>query len=184
MLVILHCEGTNVGECLKKLEESAMEKLPHRGKIKGSKIRIGMGAFMSVSVILTIDPAEPYKPGVITAYAVAGSKETALEELQAKLNERIRPDMVLEDFDVEVYTTPVTRRTYAVGVVTYNRPAKGEFEDMKLVDRRKLLAKLLELLNYNPKALNISELARMFGVSRDSIYNDIQQILGERRAKS
>ncbi|MEO2152510.1 MAG: HTH domain-containing protein, partial [Thermococcus sp.] len=41
------------------------------------------------------------------------------------------------------------------------------------------IAMVLEAFNYNPKVLNISELARVFGVSRDSIYYDIEQILKE-----
>ncbi|MCD6525328.1 MAG: HTH domain-containing protein, partial [Thermococcus sp.] len=47
-------------------------------------------------------------------------------------------------------------------------------------DRRKLLAHVLSLFDYNPRVLNISELARIFNVSRDTIYHDIQQILKEK----
>ncbi|MFA4640433.1 helix-turn-helix domain-containing protein [Pyrococcus kukulkanii] len=177
MLVILHSEGANVRESIKNLNNLAQRKFPPRGKVTTSKIKISMGAFLSVSIMAVFDLGEPYKPGIIVDYAVSGNKEKAIEELQEKLNSKIAPDMEIKDFSLETYTTPVTRRTYAVAVILYNRPVKSSFEELKLQNRRKILAKLLELVNFNPKALNISELARMFGVSRDTIYNDIQQIL-------
>ncbi|AFK22290.1 HTH domain-containing protein [Pyrococcus sp. ST04] len=177
MITLLHCEGANVRECIKKLTDLAQRKFPPRGKAINSKIKVTMGAFLTISIMATFDLAEPYKPGIIVEYAVSGNKERAIEELQEKLNAKITPDMEIADLEIETYTTPVTRRTYAVAVVLYNRPIRSGLEEMKLQNRRKVLAKLLELVNFNPKALNISELARMFGVSRDTIYNDIQQIL-------
>ncbi|AAL80629.1 helix-turn-helix domain-containing protein [Pyrococcus furiosus DSM 3638] len=177
MLVLLHSESASVHECLKTISELSKMKLPPQGKITTSKIKISTGAFLSISLALTIDLAHQYRPGIAAEYSVSGSKEKAIEELQEKLNSHITPDIEIVDFQLETYTTPVTRRTYAIGVIVFNKPRKVHSEDYMLQNRRKVLAKVLELLNYNPKALNISELARMFGVSRDTIYNDIQQII-------
>ncbi|CAB50182.1 helix-turn-helix domain-containing protein [Pyrococcus abyssi] len=175
MLVLLHAEGANVRECIRKITEDATTKLPPRGRIVNSRVRIEMGAFFSLSITLVIDVSEPYKPGILVDYVIGG-KENSILELEEKFNSLIPPDAEIVDFSWETYTTPVTRRTYAVGVLTYNTPTQ-ELPELKFRDRRKVIAKVLELLNYNPKALNISELARMFNVSRDTIYNDIQQIL-------
>ncbi|AEC52344.1 hypothetical protein PNA2_1429 [Pyrococcus sp. NA2] len=179
MLVLLHTEGTNVRECITKINKEILRKLPISGRITKVKVKIEMGAFFSLSISLIIDTSEAYRPGILVDYAV-GSKDEALSELQEKLNRKIPVDAEILDFIWETYTTPVTRRTYIVGVLPYNRPLLRKYSDMKIEGRRKILSKVLELLNDNPKALNISELARMFGVSRDTIYNDIQQILKER----
>ncbi|RLG55945.1 MAG: hypothetical protein DRN95_07315, partial [Candidatus Hydrothermarchaeota archaeon] len=57
---------------------------------------------------------------------------------------------------------------------------RKNLEKLSIEERRAILRKALELFDWNPKALNISEIARLFNVSRDSIYNDIEQIMKER----
>jgi len=174
---LLHSEGASVRDCIRTLIRMSKNRLPQQGKITSSKIKISTGAFLSVNLALIVDLAQPYKPGIAVEYSVSGSKDKALEDLQEKLNSYVTPEIEVFDFQIETYTTPVTRRTYAIGVLVYNKPRKANTKDFMLQNRRKILAKVLELLNYNIKALNISELARMFGVSRDTIYNDIQQII-------
>ncbi|MCD6144052.1 HTH domain-containing protein, partial [Thermococcus sp.] len=72
-------------------------------------------------------------------------------------------------------------RKYAVGIAVVNKPKEKEnFQNLSIEERRAILRKALELFGWDPKALNISEIARLFNVSRDSIYNDIEQILKER----
>jgi len=136
---------------------------------------------MNLSLALTIDGSVIMDKGVIVEYSTGKNKEEALRNVQNKLNSYLRHYHQIVDFEFGTYTTPVTRRTYAVGVVVYNVPRRNEeLHLLGLKERREILAKALELFNYNPRALNISELARIFGVSRDSIYYDIEQILKEK----
>ncbi|WP_324736055.1 hypothetical protein VFC49_02570 [Thermococcus sp. SY098] len=186
VLKIFQAESANIEECLNHIKTASKEEfLKTPGKIEKSKISLNFGAFMNVTIALDIDESQPAEKGLITAYASARNKRDALKKLQDALNKQIKSPMEIVDFEIGTYTTPVTRRTYAVGIIVYNIPLhEVELSKLSIKERRKILAKALELFNYNPKVLNISEVARTFGVSRDSIYYDIEQILKERRLRS
>ena len=97
-----------------------------------------------------------------------------------KMQEKIKNAEIV-DFAFGTYTMPLTRRKYAVGIAAVNVPRERKnLEKLSIEERRAILRKALELFDWNPKALNISEIARLFNVSRDSIYNDIEQILKEK----
>nr|WP_240911682.1 hypothetical protein [Thermococcus sp. LS1] len=152
------------------------------GFISSSKITLTFGAFMNLTVTLLIDLRGNMLKGILAEYSTGRNKEDAINRTLEKLNRFLPRDAQVVNFEIGTYTTPVTRRTYAVGVVVYNAPLeKKSFTEFTITERRELLAGVLETFNYNPRVLNISEIARMFGVSRDSIYYDIEQILKERK---
>ncbi|WP_297506638.1 hypothetical protein [Thermococcus sp.] len=137
---------------------------------------------MNLMVVVNVSPDLPAKKVILVDYSSGRGKEDAISEVLRKINTKIPEDATVVDFEVKTYTTPVTRRTYAVGIVVYNIPmGKKPLREFTVQERRQLLAGVLKAFEYNPKILNISELARVFGVSRDSIYYDIEQILKERR---
>ncbi|NJE07780.1 hypothetical protein E3E31_04445 [Thermococcus sp. M39] len=184
VLKIFQSESANIGECLSNIEEdSKREFLKTPGKIEKSKIFLNFGAFMNVTIAVVIDETQPAEKGIITAYTSGKNKRDAMKKLQEIINKQIKSSMEIVDFEVGTYTTPVTRRTYAVGIVVYNIPEQEiVLKKLSIKERRRILARALELFNYNPKVLNISEVARTFGVSRDSIYYDIEQILKEKKS--
>ncbi|MDV3104770.1 HTH domain-containing protein [Thermococcus waiotapuensis] len=147
--------------------------------IVSAQLNITFGAFMHISALLLVDES---KTGgdLAVVYSTGGGREAAVLGVVEKLNTVIKNAEVVS-FRIGSYTTPVTRRTYAVGIVAYNRPALQASEVSKTSDRRELLAHVLSLFDYNPRVLNVSELARIFDVSRDTIYYDIQQILEEKK---
>ncbi|AFL94384.1 hypothetical protein CL1_0169 [Thermococcus cleftensis] len=136
---------------------------------------------MNLTVVLLLDDHGNMKKGIIADYAHGKNKEDAITKTMEKINRILPKNAKVVDFEVGTYTTPVTRRTYAVVVVVYNAPPEEKpLSEFTIKERRELLAKILENFNYNPRVLNISEIARMFGVSRDSIYYDIEQILKDK----
>jgi hypothetical protein len=181
MLISFHCESSSIEECIEEINkksESTLKELP--GFVNSAKILLSFGAFMNLGVILALDKSECAQKAVRAEFTSGRHKDDAINRTLEKLNSIIPDRAKIIDFEVKTYTTPVTRRTYAVGVVVYNvferrKPADG----YTIQERRKLIAMVLEAFDYNPKVLNISELARVFGVSRDSIYYDIEQILKE-----
>jgi len=178
MLLFIECEAASVEGCLRELEEKAkiLEKTP--GAIERAKIELSFGSFMDIKIALKIDPTRNTEKYIIAEYA---SGKNVVEELQKRMQMRIK-DSEIVDFTFGTYTMPVTRRKYAVGVAVINRPREdASFENLTIEERRAILRKALELFGWNVKVLNISELARLFGVSRDSIYNDIEQILKEKK---
>lgn len=152
-----------------------------QGSIVSSKIYLTFGAFMNLNVTVLLDPGVDMRKGIIVSYSHGKNKEDAIEKTMENINRLLQNARVV-DFEVGTYTTPVTRRTYAVVVVVYNAPpGEKSLPDYTIKERRELLASVLEKFNYNPRVFNISEIARIFGVSRDSIYYDIEQILKERK---
>jgi len=173
-------ESASVQECLEGMRRGFEEELKDQsGTIVQADIEIGFGAFMNASVTALVADAEPLA-GIVAEYTTGRSREHAMKNLIAKINSAIR-NVDVVSFRFDSYTTPVTRRTYAVGVVVYNRRIEEirlrEFETER---RREFLAHVLRTFNYNVKVLNISELARVFGVSRDTIYYDIESIIKKR----
>ena len=137
---------------------------------------------MNLTVTLLLNPQNNAGKGVLADYSPGKHKEDAINKALEKLNRVLPKNAQIVDFEIGTYTTPVTRRTYAVGVVVYNVPPEPKpLEEFSIKERRELLSRVLYNFNYNPRVLNISEIARMFGVSRDSIYYDIEQILKERK---
>lgn len=182
-IIVLHSESVNVEDCVKYMKEKiGREVVPKNGKISKGRVEIGLGAFASLRIMIAIDETTPGRKGAIIEYAVGRSKEGALKKLQDKVNEKLKKNLEIVDFEIATYTTPVTRKTYAIGVVLYNVPINNrKLVELNIKERRELLSKILSIFNYNSKVLNISEVARVFGVSRDSIYYDIEQILKERK---
>ncbi len=179
-LISLQCESSSVEDCIKEIVKKSHILLSSTpGLIKSSKISLNFGAFMNLRILLLIDEGIPGEKGIIVSYASGRHKDEALNKVLEKINNRLEKDCQVVNFETGTYTMPVTRRTYAVGVVVYNikKRQNSELSTLTLKGRRELIARALEMFNYNPKVLNISELARMFGVSRDSIYYDIEQIL-------
>jgi len=185
VLVSFHCESSSIEDCIKEINKKSEGILPDlAGFVNSAKILLSFGAFMNLGVVLAIDRSTNAHKVVRAEFSSGKNKEDAINKTLEKLNAVIPEKGRIVEFEVKTYTTPVTRRTYAVGVVVYNvfeqRKSASEYT---LKERRRMIATVLELFNYNPKVLNISELARVFGVSRDSIYYDIEQILKEAKVK-
>lgn len=135
---------------------------------------------MNLTVTLLIDDRHDMAKGIIAEHSTGKNRADAINRAIEKVNSALPPRSQVVAFDVGTYITPVTRRTYAVAVAVYNAPlSKRPLSDYGIEERRNLLKRVLREFDYNPRVLNISELARVFGVSRDSIYYDIEQILKE-----
>ncbi|WP_231855753.1 hypothetical protein [Thermococcus peptonophilus] len=136
---------------------------------------------MNLRVTVLIDDEKDMLKGIIAEHSTGKNRADALNKALELLNSKLPKNAEVVDFEVGTYVTPVTRRAYGVAVAVYNVPiGRKNFSEFTTGERRHLLERVLREFNYNPKVLNISELARMFGVSRDSIYYDIQQILKEK----
>ena len=181
MLIGFSCESSSIDDCVKEINQKALESLENvPGYIKSAKIMLTFGAFMNLNVLLAIEHEYTATKHLLAAFSSGKHKEDAVESVLDKLNAQIPKDAEIVEFEVKTYTTPVTRRTYAVGIVVFNIPVfQGIKKSYTLRERREVIKSVLKIFDYNPKILNISELARFFGVSRDSIYYDIQQILKE-----
>ncbi len=181
-LINIQHDSASIEDCVTSIVLKSRKYLSDsRGYIASSKIDLSFGAFMNLSITLAIDFKRDMRKGILADYSHGRKREDALRKAVENLNKRLPEDAQIVDFQLGTYVTPVTRRTYAVAVVVYNIPMERKtLEKFGISERRALLKRILEEFNYNPRVLNISEIARTFGVSRDSIYYDIEQILKEK----
>ncbi len=181
-LINIQHDSASIEDCVTNIVLKSKKHLSdRRGYIASSKIDLSFGAFMNLSVTLAIDFKRDMNKGIVADYSHGRKREDALGKAVENLNKKLPEEAQIVDFQLGTYVTPVTRRTYAVAVAVYNIPIeKKALEEFGIAERRALLKRVLEEFNYNPKVLNISEIARTFGVSRDSIYYDIEQILKEK----
>lgn len=181
MLIAFQCESSSIEDCIneiKKKSEKTLKDIP--GSITSAKITLTFGAFMNLLIVLNIDECQRSTNGILAEFSSGRNKEDAITKVLDVINGKIPKNAQVIEFELKTYTTPVTRRTYAVAVAVYNIPeVEKPLLEYSIQERRRLLASVLKVFNYNPRVLNISEIARMFGVSRDSIYYDIGQILKE-----
>ncbi|WP_169791815.1 hypothetical protein [Thermococcus celericrescens] len=182
-LVSIQHDSASVEDCTRNVVLQSEEILSRRpGFISSAKIDLSFGAFMNLTVTILVDPHQDMAKGVIAEYSTGKSRADAIAKAVEKVNLKLPPGASVVDFEIGTYITPVTRRTYAVAVAVYNAPLEMRpLNECTVEERRRLLGRVLEEFNYNPRVLNISEIARMFGVSRDSIYYDIEQILKEKK---
>ncbi|MBP1912474.1 hypothetical protein [Thermococcus stetteri] len=184
-LLTFYHESSNIEDCTRTIADMSNNTLQSKfGFIYSSKIYLSFGAFMNLQVTLLLNERKDMLKGLIAEYSSGKNRENAINKLLEVVNSKLPRDAQVVDFEVGTYVTPVTRRAYAVAVVVYNAPLEQKpFQEFSMEERRRLIGRVLREFNYNPKVLNISELARMFGVSRDSIYYDIQQILKEKLSR-
>ncbi|WP_297419765.1 hypothetical protein [Thermococcus sp.] len=184
-LLTFQHDSASVEDVATNIVLKSREILSHRqGFISSAKIDMSFGAFMNLTVTLVIDDRHNMEKGVVVEHSTGKNREDAINNAVVKVNGSLPDGARVVAFDVGTYITPVTRRTYAVVVAVYNAPLqKRDLSEYSLGERRSLLKRVLREFDYNPKVLNISEIARVFGVSRDSIYYDIEQILKEAMKK-
>ncbi len=184
-LVTFQHDSASIEDVTTNIVLKSKEILSRRqGFISSARIDMSFGAFMNLTVTLVIDERHDMEKGIIAEHSTGKNREDAINKAVEKVNTSLPEGARVVAFDVGTYITPVTRRTYAVVVAVYNAPRqKRPLNEYDITERRNLLRRILGEFDYNPKVLNISELARVFGVSRDSIYYDIEQILKERRER-
>ncbi len=181
-LINIQHDSASIEDCVTNVAIKSKEALSgRRGYIASSKIELSFGAFMNLSITLALDFGKDMGKGIAVDYAHGRGRGDALGKAVEGLNKKLPEKAQIVDFQLGTYVTPVTRRTYAVAVAVYNVPSERKpLHEFGINERRALLRRILEEFNYNPRVLNISEIARTFGVSRDSIYYDIEQILKEK----
>jgi hypothetical protein len=135
----------------------------------------------TVRVIVAVDESGLRPKSVIWANEVGTNEQTALSVAQDKINEQM--DKIhgeIAGLYVKFITPPLPKRTYATIIAAVNEDLPRKIEKLDLYRRREHLASVLRLLANDPKSINIARVAKILGVSRDTIYKDLQE-LGTKR---
>ena len=170
-------------KALKRASNELNEKLAKmQGCITRMEASVNSGLTGGIArIALVIDESDVKPKCVLWVNEVGGSEEVALRRAQDKINARLaklRGEII--GFYLKFITPPLTKRTYATLIVAVNEEVPKKIRKLSLGERRERLAVVLRLLGNDSKAINLVQIAKSFGVSRDTIYKDLQELGMER----
>lgn len=178
--VLTHTErASEVKQALKKTVETLNGRLADTpGCIREMEADVGVGmAGASARITLSIDEGKFAAKWLLWANEPGSDEGDALRRAEKKINDKLK-DLKgkVASFHQEFISPPVPRRTYATLIVAVNEEISWDVGDLSAEERRERLAAALRLLGDDPKSINISHLANLFGVSRDTIYRDLRKL--------
>ncbi len=143
-------------------------------------VGVGMaGATARITVI--VDEAEMAPKFLIWANEPGGDENSALIRAEKKLNIQLQKiSGRVAAFYLKFISPPVPRRTYATIIVAVNENIPEKVGKLTAPARRERLAAMLRMFGNDSRAINLSRVAKLFGVSRDVIYEDLRK-LGTKR---
>ena len=153
-----------------------------QGRITKLDANIDSGISGATARIVTAVDESDLRPKCIFWANEAGSNEgTALRRAQEKINvqlAKLRGEIA--GFYLKFITPPLPKRTYATLIVAVNEEVPKKVGKPSSGERRERLAAMLRLLGNDPRAINLAQVAKIFGVSRDTIYKDLHDLGIER----
>ncbi|MFQ6129283.1 MAG: hypothetical protein ACE5OT_00535 [Candidatus Hadarchaeaceae archaeon] len=153
-----------------------------RGYITKMDASVDSGiAGATVRIITVMDERIVRQKSVFWANEAGRNEEKALSRAQEKINAQLaRLNGEIAGFYWKFITPPIPKRTYATIIVAVNEEVPEKMEKLNSDERRERLAAVLRLLGNDPRAINLTQVAKTFGVSRDTLYKDLQELGSER----
>lgn len=176
-------QAASVKQALKKTVNSLNARLAETpGHITKMEAEVGVGlSGASTRVIVSVDEGEIVPKHLLWVNEPGSNESNALNQAEKALNDQLKDlNGEVAGFYLKFISPPVPRRTYATIIVAVNESAPSEVKGVSTPERRSRLAAVLRSLGNDPKVINVSRLAEVFGVSRDTIYNDLREIGVER----
>lgn len=172
---------------VRKALEQAVAKLngrleKTRGYITKMDASVDSGiAGATVRIITVVDESNVRPKSVLWANEAGRNEERALSRAREKINAQLaRLHGEIVGFYWKFITPPIPKRTYATLIVAINEEVPEIVRKLSSDERRERLAVVLRLLGNTPKAINLVQVAKTFGVSRDTLYKDLQELGVER----
>ncbi len=138
----------------------------------------------TVRIVVAVDESEAHPKCVIWANEAAGNDGTALRRAEEKLNAQLsKLKGQAAGFYVKFIRPPLPKRVYATVIVAVNEEVQEAVKKPPAGERRERLAAAIKLLGGDPRAINLSRMARVFGVSRDVVYRDLEKVGAKRQPK-
>lgn len=172
---------------VRKALEHAVAKLngrleKTRGCITKMDASVDSGiAGATVRIITVVEESIVRPKSVFWANEAGRSEERALSRAQEKINAQLAGfHGEIAGFYWKFITPPIPKRTYATLIVAINGEVPEEMRKLSPDERRERLAAVLRLLGNDPRAINLVQVAKTYGVSRDTLYKDLQELGIER----
>jgi hypothetical protein len=130
-----------------------------------------------VRVVTVVDESDLKSKRIFWANEAGTTDEKALRRAREKINARlakIRGEVA--GFYLKFITPMIPKRTYATIIVAVNEQIPEKIGKLSSEERRERLSAIFRLLGNDPKAINLAQVAKVFGVSRDTIYKDMEDL--------
>lgn len=152
------------------------------GRIAHMKAKLASGlAGATVRIVVAVDENNLCPKCIIWANEAGGDEAAALRRAGEKINAQLkRLKGEAAGFYIEFIRPPLPRRVYATMIVAVNEEIPEGVGKLTADERRERLAAAIKLLASDPKAINLSKVAELFGVSRDVLYEDLRKLGFER----
>jgi hypothetical protein len=173
----------SVKPALEKVAAELNEKLAKvQGFITKMDADVSAGvAGASVRITVVLDESDIRSKYILWANEVGGNEGIALRRAEEKINTRLsKLRGQVAGFHLQSIAPPLVRRTYVTLIVAVNEQIQAKVGRLTADERRERLAAAVQMLGGDPKTVNLSHLAKIFGVSRDVIYEDLKK-LGAKR---
>jgi hypothetical protein len=180
MLQLLACaqHGSNVRKALERASSELNEALaatPGRITKLDASVDLGISG-ATVRLVVAVDEGDFRPKSVLWANEGGGSVGAALQRARERINRSLsKLHGEIADFYLKFITTPL-KRTYATLIVAVNEDIPRKLGRLSTRERRERLASVLRLLGNDPRAINLAGVAKSFGVSRDTLYHDLESL--------
>lgn len=168
---------SSLERCVREVNKE-LKKVDGRITKAYAEVSLGpSGAY--VTIYVAVSGNTPHRKSIIGINQGGKTLERSMELATEKLNEVIakKEGEVVDVFTKNIstlFSTPLTGKTYTTIIAAINEDDFMPARNAAL--RRQRIKNTLKLLNNDPKAINISEVAEIFGVSRLIIYKDLEEL--------
>jgi hypothetical protein len=169
--------GGDVGKALANVVKKVNRELKKvDGKITKIEPDISAGpsgAYVGISVAVT--GFQPRRKRIIGINERGRTRADSMRKASSKLNSFLaskRGEVV--DIYTKTTTSPIPGRAYTTIIAAINEDEIETYADANL--RRQRLKRSLKLLENDPSTINVSRVAKIFGVSRIVIYKDLEEL--------
>jgi len=165
--------GNSLNKCVREINEELKKVDGRITKAYADVAVIPSGGYVTINVVVSGDT--PRKKSIVGINQAGKTLEMSMKKATGELNGIIaRKEGEVVDVFTKTISAPLSGRMYTTIVAAINEEAFMPANNAAL--RRHRLRNMLGLLNNDPKAINISKVAEVFGVSRGIIYKDLEEL--------
>jgi hypothetical protein len=166
----------------KALERAATELNQSLAKTQGRITNLDVNIYSGVvgaivRLVIIVDERDFRPKRILWANETGSTDEKALRRAREKINAQLtKLRGEIAGFYLKFITPMIPKHTYATLIIAVNGELPKKVGKLDSGERREQLAAMLRLLNNDPKAINLVRVAKIFGVSRDTIYRDLEEL--------
>ncbi|KXA96429.1 hypothetical protein AKJ39_04625 [candidate division MSBL1 archaeon SCGC-AAA259J03] len=172
-----------VKAAVRKVSDELNDKLSRiSGRISEINAKIDVGfSGATVRLVVIVDREKVRSKKIFWANKGSSNEKEALRLAEKEMNPKIENiSGEIADSHIQFVSPPIPQRVYVTMIAGVNEKVPEKVGKLSTDERRARLSEILLLVDNEPKAINISKIAQIFEVSRDTIYKDLTRLGHER----